>query len=83
MSESEIERRGIRRWPVWTREVSSFDWHYDQKESCLITEGEVVVTTDTGEVRIQAGDYVEFAAGLFCRWNILKPLKKHYSFGDD
>ncbi len=76
LTESEIERHGIGNWPVWSCGVSVFDWHYDQKESCLVLEGEVLVTTAQGEVQIRAGDYVEFARGLSCRWNITKPIKK-------
>ena len=27
-------------WPIWSCEVSEFDWEYDQKETCLIIEGD-------------------------------------------
>ena len=40
--------RGIRikRWPIWTRDVSSFDWSYQDKETCFLLEGEVTVTLE-------------------------------------
>ena len=28
LSEEELESRGVRAWPIWTKEVSRFDWHY-------------------------------------------------------
>lgn len=39
LSDEEIERRGIKSWPVWEKEVSKFDWYYDSQEECLILEG--------------------------------------------
>jgi len=27
--------------PVWTCDVSEFDWYYDSEETCLIIEGDV------------------------------------------
>jgi len=32
-------------------------------------------------VIIEAGDFVVFPKGLTCRWNVLQPIRKHYSFG--
>ena len=44
-------------WPVWTKEVSEFDWSYDQKETCYIVEGKAVITPENEEaVTIQEGD---------------------------
>lgn len=80
LSEEAIEEKHISTWPVWEKEVSEFDWYYDQTEVCYILEGEVVVTTDKEKVTIKAGDYVTFPAGLSCRWKILKPIRKHYTF---
>ena len=67
-------------WPIWTKEVSTFDWTYDTKELCYLLEGEAIVTPrDGGEpVTIKARDLVNFAAGLSCTWQITKPVKKHY-----
>ncbi|PIU19338.1 MAG: cupin, partial [Elusimicrobia bacterium CG08_land_8_20_14_0_20_59_10] len=38
---TENERKAASSWPIWTKEVSSFPWHYDEKETCLILDGEV------------------------------------------
>lgn len=75
-----IRQRGIPDWPVWEKEVSRFDWHYDRDEECLILEGLVVVETDEGPYTIGAGDFVTFRQGLRCTWDVRKPIRKHYNF---
>ena len=42
--ESTVEELGIKSWPIWTCDASSFDWTYDDKETCLLLEGEVTVS---------------------------------------
>ena len=42
--ESTFDELGIKNWPIWTCDDSSFDWTYDDKETCLLLEGEVTVT---------------------------------------
>ena len=69
-------------WPIWKKEVSTFPWSYDQSETCYILEGRVIVTPDGGEpVELGRGDLVTFPAGLSCTWQILEPIRKHYTFG--
>ncbi|MGM0507681.1 MAG: cupin domain-containing protein [Fusobacteriota bacterium] len=81
LTEKEVEKKGIRDWPIWNKEVSKFDWHYDQVEECLILEGEVEVTPKGGDpVHIEPGDFVVFPKGMDCVWNIKKNIKKHYKF---
>ncbi len=80
LSEKEILERNIRSWPIWTKEISRFDWYYESEEACLIMEGEISVETANGEYNIQAGDFVVFAKGLRCTWNVIKPVRKHYQF---
>ncbi len=81
LSNEEIEQRGIRDWPIWTKEESKFPWHYDQNEQCLILEGEIIVRSGDEECTITAGDFVTFAQGFDCEWQIVTAVKKHYSFG--
>jgi uncharacterized cupin superfamily protein len=77
-----VEKNNIRNWPIWTKEASEFPWTCDEKESCLILEGQVFVTPEGGEpVEINAGDYVEFPRGMRCVWKITKDIRKHYNFG--
>jgi uncharacterized cupin superfamily protein len=68
-------------WPIWTKEASSFDWFYDEKEICYFLEGEVTVKTPDGEVSFGKGDLVTFPQGLKCVWNVKVPVRKHYKFG--
>ena len=77
---TEAEKTEMQLLPVWGCGVSKFDWHYDQEEICLLTEGEVTVTHDGGCVRFGAGDYVVFPKGLSCVWDVTLPVKKHYLF---
>lgn len=81
-TEQELDALGVRRWPIWTKEVSEFPWTYDEPETCLFLEGDVVVTPD-GEapVAIRKGDLVTFPRGMSCTWKIGAPVKKHYRFG--
>lgn len=77
-----LKSLGVFNWPIWTKEISEFPWRYDDRETCYLLEGEVIVTTDDGETaHFGKGDLVEFPAGLACRWKILQAVKKHYNFG--
>ena len=46
--ESTVRELGIKNWPTWTCDVSSFDWVYEDKETCLLLEGEVTVRPEGG-----------------------------------
>ncbi|GAA5784974.1 cupin domain-containing protein [Chitiniphilus shinanonensis] len=73
---------GVAQWPVWSKEVSRFPWHYDETETCWLIAGRVRVTAADGEsVTLEAGDLARFPAGLDCTWEVLEPLSKHYRFG--
>ena len=66
--ESTVEELEIKNWSIWTCDMSSFDWTYDDKEICLLLEGEVTVTPDGGEtMKCSEGDLVVFPAGIYCR----------------
>ena len=79
-SDTEIEQKEILSWPLWACEVSEFDWEYDQQESCLLLEGDVEVKSDFETVKFGGGDFVVFPKGLKCKWRVIKPVRKHYSF---
>ena len=77
----DMEKEGVMSWPIWEKEVSRFDWHYDSIEECYLLEGKVVVETENGErVEFSKGDFVTFPKGLSCIWDIKEPVKKHYNF---
>ena len=81
--ENKFAELGIKNWPIWTCKASSFDWTYKDKETCLLIEGEVTVTPEDGlPVRFGAGDLVSFPAGMKCRWDVHKAVRKHYRFGE-
>ena len=79
--EGKLQEIGVKSWPIWEKEVSSFPWTYDSSETCLILEGEVIVTPTNGEpVKIESGNLVTFPRGMSCQWDIKKRIKKHYNF---
>ena len=68
-------------WPIWKCQVSTFDWEYTEKETCLILEGKVTITDGNGSVSFGPGDLVIFPDGLECTWHIHEAVAKHYNFG--
>ena len=83
-TEEELKELGVKSWGIWEKEKSVFDWSYSDTETCYILEGEVEVTDNsTGEkLEFKKGDLVQFPNGLECVWNVKKPVKKFYNFGD-
>lgn len=63
----DMEKEGVISWPIWEKETSRFDWHYDETE-------------DGEKVEFGKGDFVTFPKGLSCIWDIKEPVKKHYNF---
>ncbi len=81
LNNEQLKKHGVFNWPVWTKEASKFDWHYDSVEECYFLDGEVTVTASDGkEAAFGKGDFVTFPAGLSCTWNIKNPVRKHYRF---
>jgi len=80
LSENEIIEMGVRSWPIWSCEVSEFDWEYSDEESCLLLEGGVEIKSGFETVRFSTGDFVVFPKGLKCRWKVTRPVRKHYKF---
>lgn len=77
-----LRQLGVERWPIWTKDVSTFPWTYDADETCYFLEGEVVVTPEGGSaVRVGKGDLVTFPAGMSCTWDVRRPVRKHYRLG--
>ena len=80
ISENKISELDVFSWPIWSCEVSEFDWEYNEQESCLLLEGDVEVTSEFETVKFSSGDFVVFPKGLKCRWKVISPVQKHYSF---
>jgi len=80
--EARLTSLGVSGWGIWTKEVSTFPWTYDEREVCYLLEGDVIVTPDGGKpVRVGKGDLVTFPAGMSCTWEVKQPVRKHYRFG--
>jgi len=80
-SNQDLEAKGVSAWPIWEKEISRFDWHYDSTEECYLLEGRVIVETEDGDtVEFGKGDFVTFLKGLSCIWDIKAPVRKHYNF---
>ena len=81
-TQEQLNTLGVYSWPIWTKEASIFPWTYDDKETCLFIEGEVIVTPKGGTpVEMGKGDLVTFPKGMSCSWEIRQDVKKHYNFG--
>ena len=81
LSQEQLKKMGVFKWPIWTKEISRFDWEYDSMEECLFLEGQVTVETKDGKsVSFGKGDFVTFPKGLSCTWIVTQPVKKHYNF---
>jgi len=80
-TDAEIQQMGVTGWPIWTCDVSRFDWHYDQKETCYVLEGQVTIEAGDERVSFGPGDMVVFPEGLDCVWDVTQPVRKHYKFG--
>ena len=80
-STEKLEQMGVRDWPVWTKEASTFPWTYDSEETCYFLEGDVIVTPDGGApVHMGIGDLVTFPVGMSCTWEVRRAVRKHYTF---
>ena len=69
-SASTIIQYGIKSWPIWECEPSKFQWNYNDKEICLIIEGQAKISTKNGYIYfIKAGDLFEFSLDFNANWN--------------
>jgi uncharacterized cupin superfamily protein len=80
-TQQELNSLGVSSWPIWTCGVSTFDWHYDETETCYLLEGRVTVEAGGKSVSFGKGDLVVFPQGLSCVWKVAEPVRKHYRFG--
>lgn len=80
LSQSEYEELLIGNWPIWEKEVSRFQYTYDETEECYFLEGLVTIEFGNEKLEIEPFDFVVFPIGLECIWDIKKNVKKHYRF---
>ena len=80
-TDDELEKLGVKNWPIWESPITTFPWEYDSTEVCYFLKGQVIVETADGKsVEIKKGDLVRFPKGLKCTWKVLQAVKKHYTF---
>ena len=48
LSPHEAKKLGIDSWSAWSCEPSTFDWHYDLRETAYVFSGKVKVTPKGG-----------------------------------
>jgi uncharacterized cupin superfamily protein len=76
------EIKSTENWGIWEKEISKFQWSYDEPETCYILDGEAEVIDKKGNsIRFKKGDMVKFEQGLECTWKIVRDIKKRYKFG--
>lgn len=79
------EHKEAAEWGTWEKEPSTFDWNYDEQETCLILEGSASVEAKNWpkaySVSFGPGDWIVFPVGLKCVWTIKQKIKKKYKFG--
>lgn len=80
MNLEDAKKLGIDTWSEWSCEASTFDWYYDESETCYVLEGDVIVTTTDEKVHIKENMLATFPKGLECTWEVRRPLKKLYTF---
>lgn len=82
ISEERKKKLGAENWPLWSCPAETFDWEYDENETCIILEGKVRIKHEENkETEFEAGDLVFFPKGLKCTWIVEKPVRKLYKFG--
>ena len=50
VSEEDLEKKDVKSWPIWKKEISRFDWYYDDTEECYLLAGKVIVETVVREI---------------------------------
>jgi len=80
-SDEKLKSLGVDEWSLWECEPSTFNWEYDDKETCYVLEGRVKVKVPGGEVEFGKGDLVTFPRGLKCTWKVIQKIRKVYKFG--
>jgi len=83
-AQTELDALNVTKWLTWQKEVSEFNWFFPEQEAAYIVEGECIVTPLEADnslgvpIKFSKGDLVTFPAGLSTKWQVIKPLLKHY-----
>ena len=79
--EDKLKQLDVYSWGIWECEPSTFDWHYDDRETCYLLEGKVTVVAGDQTVHLEKGDLGIFPKDMNCTWTVHEKVKKHYKFG--
>ncbi|MBU0711577.1 cupin domain-containing protein [bacterium] len=80
-TDEKLKQLDVSSWGIWECEPSTFEWHYDDRETCYLLEGKVTVKTKDQEIHLEKGDLGIFSKDLDCTWIVHEKVKKHYRFG--
>ncbi len=80
-SDEKLKQLDVSSWGIWECEPSTFEWHYDDRETCYLLEGKVTVKTKDQEINLEKGDLGIFPKDLDCTWIVHEKVKKYYRFG--
>ena len=75
----DLRDMGVFSWPLGMVGVSRFHAHYDEKEICYIADGKISVTSGDQKLIFGAGDLAIFPAGTDCTWQVISPVRAHYT----
>ncbi|MBC7755723.1 MAG: cupin domain-containing protein [Bdellovibrio sp.] len=83
-SAEKLAKLDVNNWFTWKKEPSEFVWQFPEVETIYVTKGEVLVTPDGSKqsVLIKKGDFVTFAAGLRCTWQVTQAFEKQVILAD-
>lgn len=82
-SQAKLDELGVSKWPVWEKEVGSFEWSYDSDEMFYVLDGKAKVAFDGGPaagrtISFGKGDYVSIPKGSSGTWTVIEKIRKHY-----
>ncbi|KAI4351908.1 hypothetical protein L6164_006209 [Bauhinia variegata] len=79
--ESKLTQLGVTAWRKWEGGPMKIPWSFKAIETMYLLEGKVKVTVDGHEqsFEIGGGDLVVFPKGMNITWEVIEPVKKHFS----
>jgi uncharacterized cupin superfamily protein len=87
---SEAFKDEASKWHIWDSAVAKypkkFQLEYPEEERILMISGSGKLTPTGGgnrkSITIGAGDAVTFHRGLSCKWQVLEPIQKFFSYAE-
>lgn len=84
-SQEHLAQQGVYQWQTWDKEPSKFVWQFAETEKAYVLKGKVHIRPEgSSQVFVlKKGDFVTFAPGLRCHWDVKEPFKKHVTHEKD